>query len=120
MVPCVPLHDDIWLSFVQSAGDVATLRCVLRGISALLTRIHLSPQAVREFPSQHLPSLFSPLLGFAHGDPELQCVTLPVISKLLLLNPRAGAQFRVRTLGGVFARSDYIILPICFDSFRSL
>ena len=83
---------------VQTAGDVATLRCVCRGISALLTRIHLSSQAVREFPSRHLPSLFSPLLGFAHGDPQLQCTTLPIIAKLLFLYPRAGAQFRVSTL----------------------
>ena len=72
---------------LQDARDPAPLQCVCRAVSALLTRIQLSPQVLKELPSRYLPSLLSSLLGFAHGGVATQCTVLPVIAKLLYLFP---------------------------------
>ena len=82
----------------QETGHITTLHGACRVISAIVTRAHLSPGAMRDFSSHQLPAIVQSLLRFSAAADDLQVLVLPVVAQSLVCFPSPMSQFKVLQL----------------------
>ena len=83
-MPFIVLTLDTSLILPQTTTDPAVLQALCRGLTSLLTRAHNSPQAVRNFTSQHLPGILQCLQAFSGAAASLQAMVLPIVAQCLV------------------------------------